>query len=115
MLVQSSAALDAGHIYYHRSTFDGGDPEDRVLAYTRYTEETALLVTHNLDPAESRRIVCQTVDLGDVKWEERMPRVLFDTYPFLVGADGGSAVVQRVAGGVELELQPLQSVVVGIA
>ena len=115
VLVQSSAALDAGHIYYHRSTFDGGDPEDRVLAYTRYTEETALLVTHNLDPAESRRIVCQTVDLGDVKWEERMPRVLFDTYPFLVGADGGSAVVQRVAGGVELELQPLQSVVVGIA
>ena len=44
-----------GAIYFHRNEFAGGDLDDRVLAYGRYTERSALLVAHNFDPRTVRR------------------------------------------------------------
>ena len=44
-----------GKIYFHRNEFAGGDPDDRILAYVRYTERSALLVAHNFDPHTVRR------------------------------------------------------------
>jgi glycosidase len=42
--------LYTGQIYYHRNDGDGGDVDDRILAYVRHTAQGALLVAHNLDP-----------------------------------------------------------------
>ena len=44
-----------GEVYFHRNEFAGGDPDDRILAYVRYTERSALLVAHNFDPHTVRR------------------------------------------------------------
>ena len=44
-----------GEVYFHRNEFAGGDPDDRILAYVRYTERGALLVAHNFDPRTVRR------------------------------------------------------------
>ena len=44
-----------GKMYFHRNEFAGGDPDDRILAYVRYTEQGALLVVHNFDPRTVRR------------------------------------------------------------
>ncbi|MYC73601.1 MAG: hypothetical protein F4X17_23110 [Gemmatimonadetes bacterium] len=44
-----------GEVYFHRNEFAGGDPDDRILAYVRYTERSALLVSHNFDPHTARR------------------------------------------------------------
>ena len=44
-----------GEVYFHRNEFAGGDPDDRILAYVRYTEQGALLVAHNFDPRTVRR------------------------------------------------------------
>ena len=44
-----------GEVYFHRNEFAGGDPDDRILAYVRYTEQGALLVAHNFDPHTVRR------------------------------------------------------------
>ena len=44
-----------GEIYFHRNEFAGGDPDDRILAYVRYTERSALLVVHNFDPRTVRQ------------------------------------------------------------
>ena len=45
----------AGEIYFHRNESEGGDPDDRILAYVRYTERDALLVAHNFDPRTVRQ------------------------------------------------------------
>ncbi len=42
-----------GQVYYHRNDGDGGDIDDRILAYVRHTAQSALLVAHNLDPARA--------------------------------------------------------------
>jgi len=44
-----------GEMYFHRNEFAGGDPDDRILAYVRYTERSALLVAHNFDPHTVRQ------------------------------------------------------------
>ena len=44
-----------GEIYFHRNEFAGGDPDDHILAYVRYTERSALLVVHNFDPRTVRQ------------------------------------------------------------
>ena len=44
-----------GEVYFHRNEFAGGDPDDRVLAYVRYTEQGALLMAHNFDPRTVRQ------------------------------------------------------------
>ena len=49
------AEFCAGEIYFHRNEFAGGDPDDRILTYVRYTERSALLVAHNFDPRTVRR------------------------------------------------------------
>lgn len=44
-----------GEVYFYRNEFAGGDPDDRILAYVRYTERNALLVAHNFDPRTVRK------------------------------------------------------------
>jgi len=48
---ESWPELQSGQIYYHRNDREGGDVDDRIFAYVRYTPEGALLIAHNLDPA----------------------------------------------------------------
>ena len=55
-LQQTWPELGDGEIYFHRNEADGGDPDDRVLAYVRYAEGGALLIVHNLDPRAVRRV-----------------------------------------------------------
>ena len=43
-----------GEIYFHRNHGVGGDPDDRVLVYVRYTATGALLFLHNFDPVAVR-------------------------------------------------------------
>ena len=44
-----------GEVYFHRNEFAGSDPDDRILAYVRYTERGALLVAHNFDSLTVRQ------------------------------------------------------------
>ena len=95
--------LRRGRVYYHRHTLAGGDPEDRVLAYTRFDEAGALLFLHNLDPAQVHAVAPNLEYLG---WAGMTAETLFDTYAELglaVGAAGGAAAAGSWA------LHPLQS------
>lgn len=98
--------LSVGEVYYLRNEFAGGDPEDRVLAYTRHTGQGALLVLHNLD---SSRPCSTTYAFEYLSFATRETQPLFDTY----------AVFQLPTPplptwepqGFTFELQPLQSLV----
>ena len=72
--------LRCGQVYYQRSEFDGGDPQDRVLGYVRYTGETALLLLHNFDPAQTRQV---TYTFDCLPWRVEKVETLFDTYEAL--------------------------------
>ena len=39
-----------GEVYFHRNNADGGNFDDRMLAYFRDSADGAVLVAHNLDP-----------------------------------------------------------------
>lgn len=97
-------ALRTGHIYFFRNV----DPEDRVLAYARYTRRSGLLVAHNLDPQSVREIVCPIDHLPDVLLDRIDLAPVYDTYKFT--ADRAEPI--RIAlgdEGVSMRLQPLQS------
>ena len=85
------------------------DPEDRVLAYARYTRHSGLLVAHNLDPHSVREIACPI---------DRVPGILLDRVDLAPAYDTHKFTTDRAARvtladeGVSMELQPLQSAVV---
>lgn len=101
--------LKTGRIYFHRQGFPGGEPEDRVLAYTRFTDGCGLLVVHNLDLQWMRQV---TIDFTNALSGEGKPgpKIVFDSYAGLISADRGSVVVDGHL--VTVETAPLQSVVV---
>ena len=100
-----------GHIYFHRNEFEGGDPEDRVLAYTRYLPGSGLLTVHNLDPERARRVTCGLAGLGGAGGEAVEAEVVYDTYSFFFGG-AASHRAEAVNGVVSVEVQPLQSLMV---
>jgi hypothetical protein len=95
-----------GKVYYLRNEFAGGDPDDRVLAYTRYTDRGALLVLHHLDSSQPRTVT-YTFEYLSFAVEKATP--LFDTYaafqlpspPLPLGGPQG----------LTFHLQPLQSLI----
>lgn len=102
--------IRAGKVYYHRNEFPGGDPEDRILGYVRYTEKGALLLLHNLDCARSHRVAC-SFDYLPFKVEEA--QVLFDTYAaFQIEAPPRQPTGQ---GGFAFQVHPLQSQVLRLS
>ena len=109
--VTRQTELQNGHIYFHRSEFSGGEAEDRVLAYTRYTHHSGLLVAHNLDPCFARKITCPVNQISDVLLERVDVVPVYDAYKFLM-PDSNGAEISLVDEGVSICLQPLQSVVV---
>lgn len=95
-----------GKVYYLRNEFAGGDPEDRILAYTRYTDQGALLVLHNLDSAGARRV---THTFAHLPFAVHQTTVLFDTYAAFQLPSPPPGPVESPA--FTFHLQPLQSLV----
>jgi glycosidase len=104
----------SGGIFFHRNEFAGGDPDDRVFAYTRYTATSCLLVAHNLDPVNRRETQYQLADLPVALQGKVETAMLFDTYSFFVDEASEQAAVTLAGGEVEVSLGPLQTVVVRV-
>ena len=96
-----------GQVYYLRNEFAGGDPEDRVLAYTRYTDQGALLVLHNLDCSRPRTV---TYTFEYLPFAVEKTIILFDTYTaFQLPAPPPPQ--SRSPQGFTFQIQPLQSLI----
>lgn len=99
-----------GAVYYHRNEFAGGDPEDRVFAYTRYTAAGVLVVLHNFDAA-APRFVRYGFEFLDK--EVRQARVELDSYACLSVQDPSAPPPALTdAGAFGFTLLPLQTLVV---
>ena len=78
-----------GEVYFHRNHGTGGDPDDRVLVYVRYTTAGALLFLHNFDPVAVRRA---HPDLAYLPQPPAHRTRVFDTYAALeLKADSATA------------------------
>jgi glycosidase len=98
--------FSTGLVYYQRNEFAGGDPEDRVLAYTRYTGQGAMLVLHNLDYRRPRTL---SYTFEYLPFAVETPQILFDTYAaFQLPAPAPPA---KDTQGFTFDIQPLQSTV----
>ena len=109
LLHQHRAAWEefgTGRIYYHRNEFAGGNPEDRILAYTRYTDQSALLVLHNLDCSHAHAV---TYTFEYLPFAVDNSLVLFDTYAAFQLSSPPSP--DRGPQGFTFEIQPLQSLI----
>ena len=95
--------LHTGKVYYHRNDGEGGDVDDRVLAYVRYASEGALLVAHNLDPARVHSVRLR-FDYLDRTLD---PKLFLDTYQ-LVQTEV-NARLECIDDAWYLTLRPLQS------
>jgi hypothetical protein len=106
--VRQWPALRNGQVYYQRNEFAGGDPDDRVLGYVRFTDEEAVLMLHNLDPVQERAV---RYDFAYLPRPVSEALVLFDTYGAfgILPADGGRTQEEREGGGFVLRVKPLQS------
>jgi len=90
-----------GEVYFHRNESAGGDPDDRILAYMRYTEWSALFVIHNFDPCTVRQASYRFDYLPQPPTERQK---CFDTYEALaIEAIPASDEVSAVS------LMPLQT------
>lgn len=95
--------LYTGQIYYHRNDGEGGDVDDRILAYVRYTAQGALLVAHNLDPARAHSA---RLRFAYLKCSEHLS-LLFDNYQALQIQSNPAPA--RSNGEWHIELSPLQT------
>lgn len=91
-----------GEIYFHRNDSTGGDSDDRVLAYVRYTDRGALLVAHNFDSSAVRKTHYRFDYLPAPMVS---PEKCFDTYDAFA-IEAGAALCK---GPCELCLMPLQT------
>ena len=98
-----------GAVYYHRHTFAGGDPDDRVLAYCRHTAASALLFLHNLDPVSPHQV---TLDLGYLDRPTPTGEVVFDSYHAFSALHLQAPLTSTLSPQLLFALQPLQSLVV---
>lgn len=99
-----------GQVYYLRNEFAGGDPEDRVLAYTRHTDQGTLLVLHNLDCSRSRTV---TYTFEYLPFAVEKTLALFDTYAaFQLPSPSPPG---RESQGFTFQIQPLQSLILRLS
>ena len=107
-LVEAWPETRTGAVYYHRFELPGGDPHDRVLAYTRYDGEGAIMAMHNLDCADaagfetrfeflSRAVTSVTTSL--------------DTYTSFQLPHDSSTAAAQTDGSWHFTVLPLQTVV----
>ena len=106
--------LRDGHIYFFRNHDPGGDPEDRVLAYARYTPQSGVLAVHNLDPCQDRQVVCPVGNLPGVALARVDLAPVVDTYAFFFEKPE-RVDIALVDAGVSICLKPLQSAVVRLS
>jgi hypothetical protein len=112
-LAASAGVIRDGAVYFWRSDFPGGDPEDRLFAYFRHNAADALLVAHNLDPQWTRRACIDlSLPLGEGGEAPRFA-VAFDTYPFFFSGEGQPSIEEK-DGVLTIALEPLRSVVVRV-
>ncbi|MSR83503.1 MAG: hypothetical protein EXS58_11380 [Candidatus Latescibacteria bacterium] len=98
--------FSTGLVYYLRNEFAGGDPEDRILAYTRYTDQGALLALHNLDCSRPRTV---TYTFEYLLFAVEKTIALFDTYAAFQLPHTVPPV--REPQGFTFHIQPLQSLI----
>ena len=108
------AQIRAGDIYFHRNEFEGGDPDDRVLAYTRHSDSSVTLAVHNLDPECRRRITCRLDVLPGSGRVRPKPQRIFDSYSFFVDATEPTGEVEVVGSALRIAVAPLQSLLVKV-
>ena len=109
-------AVHCGAVYYHRNQFAGGDPEDRVLAYTRHDGGEAIVAVHNLDPRRSRRVHLDLGWLGahgargvdNARGANDAPETIFDGYAAL-GLAAASPAPTWQGPSLQVEVGPLHS------
>jgi hypothetical protein len=94
-----------GRVYYHRNSGPGGDAEDRVLAYTRYTATSALLVVNNLDIRRTRWV---TIPLDWLPWTPGDTSLVFDSYQAL-GLATEATAPDASKPGPRIGVAPLQT------
>ena len=109
-LKQSSPVFSEGAIYFHRNEWEGGDPEDRVLAYTRHTPTCGALILHNLDPQSARRVSCSLADLPRSRLVDAACKPSFDTYSFFC-PNASPVEISTKGSRITVQLHPLQSLV----
>ena len=97
-----------GRVYFHRNQPAGGPGSDRVLAYTRYDADGAVLVLHNLDCREAHSIACSFEYLS---LHVKSISPLLDTYQVFGLETGEASVVAdgSVEEGFRASLRPLQT------
>ena len=100
--------LRDGHIYFYRG-HDLGDEDDRVLAYARYTDQSGLLMLHNLDAESDRQVICPIRNLPNVTVDRVDAVPLLDTYAHFDVAFEPTTMLKK--DGFAVRLGPLQSLV----
>ncbi len=94
-----------GQVYYHRNLGADGDAEDRVLAYTRYLDTSALLAVHNLDIRRTRWV---SIAFGWLSWAPGDPALVFDSYQAL-GLAAATTAPDFTRQGLRIGVAPLQT------
>lgn len=97
--------LRRGQVWYHRNSGPHGDADDRVLAYTRYTESSAVVVVHNLDIQRTRWV---TIPQDWLPWSATRPEPLFDSYAAL-GLQEPAEIPEPDRHGLRIGVGPLQT------
>jgi len=110
--IDALEVLRDGHIYF----FGGdtiGDPDDRVLGYLRYSDTEGVLVLHNLDAEAIRKVLCPIQDVPDVVLDQVDLTPVVDSY---AGFELQSkSEIKLLDSGLSVCLQPLQSLIIGMA
>lgn len=111
--------LHRGSVYYLRNGAPGTDVDDRILAYVKFDETSAVAVACNLDPTNAHQARYK-LDFLDLKPDKTYtPKIIFDTYgqmkasqsPGINGKITGKSLQEN---GLPLLLPPLSAVVISI-
>ena len=99
------AEIRRGQVYYHRNANAGSDAEDRVLAYTRYLDSSAILIVHNLD---IERVRWMTIPVDWLPFQATSIEFLHDSYREM-GLSVAESAPDSTQQGLRIGLAPLQT------
>ncbi len=110
-LVQSSSVLADGELFFHRPSAVG-DPDDKLLVYSRVSSDGTLLLVHNLDHQWQRTA---TIELNlNVSLKDNSIARAFDTFSFSIGPNSHARWEVLPNGSIQVSLKPLQSIALAV-
>jgi hypothetical protein len=107
-LIAATPVLADGLLRFYRPD-EIGDPDDRVLAYTRMSANQAILAVHNLDHQWHHTLTFS--DMGSPAGHP--PTCLFDTMSYSI-IPGDADQWSTCVGDLVIILCPLQRLVIGL-